>query len=312
MSDFFKKIMYGDGGKKDFTVSDLPYTRKDVYKRLLRTQLNKLFLLNLWTLLFCLPFLCWSVLCLTYQSKFGETAEAKKQLVGFLVTVKYPLSIVFGAVSFIGFAGTAYVSRNLCWGMPTSVNRAFFRGVKLSVGQFIVLGIITSVAWCLFDFAFTALKFTDFDTWQLVFLYALLTFAIVLLCAGLMFAINLCSTYRISTLSAIKNSFLLAVKYFWKSIGALCVTVFPFIVLCGFNYLPLNLVAVFLLSIFGFVHVAVIWHLFTSFVFDYHINRENYPDFYRKGLAPISEETPSIIKTEIKKTNSDTPEKGEE
>ena len=139
----------------------------------------------------------------------------------------------------------------------------------------------------LFDFALVALSFSVFDAVQKVLLYAFATFAVLLLCCGLVFLLNLCSTYKMSLFTAVKNSFLLAVKYFWKTLGVLCITVLPLVVLCIVGSVWMWLVVYLLLAVFGFVHTAEVWHLFTNSVFDNHINRQNYPDFYRKGLAPI-------------------------
>lgn len=73
MSEFFNKMMYGDGDKKDFSPKDLPRTRAQVYKRLIRTQWGKLLVANWWTLLFCLPLLAWNMLCLSYGARFDLT-----------------------------------------------------------------------------------------------------------------------------------------------------------------------------------------------------------------------------------------------
>ena len=67
----------------------------------------------------------------------------------------------------------------------------------------------------------------------------------------------------------------------------LSITVLPLVVLCIVGSVWMWLVVYLLLAVFGFVHTAEVWHLFTNSVFDNHINRQNYPDFYRKGLAPI-------------------------
>lgn len=114
MSEFFNKMMYGDGDKKDFSPKDLPRTRAQVYKRLIRTQWGKLLVANWWTLLFCLPLLAWNMLCLSYGARFDlTTADGTQAYIRFLLTMCYPLSVCFGVVAFVGFAGIAYTVRNL-------------------------------------------------------------------------------------------------------------------------------------------------------------------------------------------------------
>lgn len=288
MSVFFNQMMYGDGDKKDFSSKDLPRTRAQVYKRLLRTQWGKLLVANWWTLLFCLPLLAWNMLCLSYGAGFDITsAEGKQAYMKFLLTLSYPLTVCFGVVAFVGFAGIAYIVRNMSCGVPVATTRTFFKGVKLSCAQFAAIGLVTSLVYCLFGFALIALSFSAFDAVQKVLLYAFATFAVVLLCCGLVFMLNLCSTYKMSLFTAVKNSFLFAVKYFWKTIGVLCITVLPLGILCVVGSVWMILVVYLLLAAFGFVHTAEMWHLFTNSVFDNHINRQSYPDFYRKGLAPI-------------------------
>lgn len=289
MSEFFKKMMYGDGNKKDFSPSDYPKTRPQVYKRLVAKQLGKLLCANLWTLLFCLPFLAWNILCLSYGSTFdGATAEGKQAYLRFLVTVRYPLCVVFGVVCFVGFSGLTQTVRKLCWGLPVRTTREYFRGVKNGGVQFAVVGLVASVLYCLFDLAFAVLQYSAFDAPQRILLYALASFAAILLCCGLMFLLNLCSTYRISLFVAVKNSFLLAIKYVWKTVGILCVTLLPVAVLSVLGNIWTELAAALVLGVFGFVHIAVVWHLFTNGIFDNHINKQNYREFYRMGLSPDS------------------------
>lgn len=301
MSEFFNKMMYGDGGKKDFSPNDLPRTRAQVYKRLLRTQWGKMLITNWWTLLFCVPILAWTLLCLSYGGRFDVTSvEGKQAYMRFLLTMRYPLSILFGGVAFVGFSGTVYTVRNLCWGMPVATTRTFFRGVKSSWLPFVATGLVASLLCCLFDFALTMLSFSAFDTLQKVLLYAVVTFAAVLLCCGIVFMLNLCSTYKMSPFTAVKNSFLLAIKYFLKTFGVLLITVLPLAVLCIIGSVWMYLVVYLVLAAFGFVHIATVWHLFTNSVFDNHINRQNYPDFYRKGLAPTD-----FVKSTENTTNVD-------
>ena len=228
------------------------------------------------------------MLCLSYGARFDlTTVDGTQAYIRFLLTMCDPLSVCFGVVAFVGFAGIAYTVRNMSWGVPCATTRAFFKGVRSSWAQFAVTGLVTSLLCCLFDFALVALSFSVFDAVQKVLLYAFATFAVLLLCCGLVFMLNLCSTYKMSLFTAVKNSFLLAVKYFWKTLGVLCITVLPLVVLCIVGSVWMWLVVYLLLAVFGFVHTAEVWHLFTNSVFDNHINRQNYPDFYRKGLAPI-------------------------
>ena len=292
MSGFFRKWLYGDGSKKDFSSADLPRTRAQVYKRLIKTQTGRLLRANWWMLLFCLPFLAWNLVCLSYGSSFDvTTAEGQQHYTNFLLTIKYPFTILGIAIAFLGFSGLIFLVRNMCWGLPASVTRTYFRGIKSSWWQFLVIGFLVSVIWCLFDYAFVLLNFSALTTLQLILIYAVMVFALVMLLCGLMFLVNLISTYKMSLLSAIKNSFLLSIKYFLKSLGILCITVLPVFLLEIFGIVLLNIIAYILLAAFGFVHVAIVWHLFTNSVFDNHINKKTYPDFYRKGLSPLTVNT---------------------
>ncbi len=287
MSGFFRKLLYGDGSKKDFSAADLPRTRAQVYKRLIKTQSGRLLRANWWMLLFCLPFFAWNIVCLSYGSSFDvTTAEGQQQYTNFLLTIKYPFTMLGIVIAFLGFCGLIFLVRNMCWGLPTSVTRTYFRGIKSSWWQFLLIGLITSVIWCLFDYAFILLNFSSLATLQLILIYAVMVFAIVMLLGGLMFAVNLISTYKMSMFSVVKNSFLLSVKYFLKCLGILCITVLPIFLLEIFGIVLLNIIAYVLLALFGFVHIAIVWHLFTNSVFDNHINKKSYPDFYRKGLSP--------------------------
>lgn len=94
--------------------------------------------------------------------------------------------------------------------------------------------------------------------------------------------------YRLGILASIKNSFLMYLKTFPFTILLLACTVVPF-------WLVENLIAYMLVKYLVFIVLVVIyiipltmcWLLYALHIFDKYLNKEHYPQIYRKGMRKI-------------------------
>lgn len=295
MSDFSKKILFGDDNGKDFTNANLPKTRKKQFLYLIKTRLQKLFYINLLILLFAIPLMLWHTLCLTYSFSFGEiTVHNIAEYIYFVLYYKSIPNILLVIIAFLGVAGGLHAIRLISWGEPISLPKTFFRGIKLNIKQFSIIGFVWGVVIALYDFAFAMLSYAGGDSPFVMGLSfcGLLISAIIMIGIS-MFMLTLCSTYNIKIITALKNSIVLFVQNIFSAFKTLCITVLPIAVIFAIGNIYLDLIAQVILGLCGFSYCIMKISLYTNEFYDEYINVKDYPEFYRKGLASLNEDLQS-------------------
>lgn len=287
MGEIFKKHIFGDG-KKEFTNSDLPKTRRKQFVKLISNRIGKILTINLFVFIFALPLIAWDILTLTYASSFGDLQiiDNLNAYITFINTYKLPIRIALSVIAFMGICGGTYTIRRLTWSEPVSVFYDIKKGIRLSYKQFIVIGIMYAIFAYLFELAFLLLKYNAiFNNTQLILIYALLFLAIVILASILMYVITLASIYISSLFTIIKTSLILTLKYFIKNLGIIVLTLIPTAIWFLFDTIYFNFIGYIILGFCGFSYVGLIWVLYTHSVYDIHINLKQYPNYFRKGLS---------------------------
>lgn len=297
MSSIGRKILFGDDKIKKFTNSDLPKNRKQQFLYLVKTRLSKLFYVNLLVCLFAFPLLIWHLMCLSHSFSFGEiNAENFNAYLQFVTYYKSSLRLVLAIPASYGIAGGLYVIRRMAWGEPISLLKTFFKGIKLNLLQFSIFGIIYGIFAGIYDSASAILAFIyPSDGIEAVVFRGGMILSVFLFIGVAQFLVTLCSTYSVKTLSAIKNSFILVGKTLPKTMGILCLSVFPFGIMLSIGNVFIDIICIVILLIFGFSYMLTVISLYTNSIYDEFINANDYPDYYRRGLAPrelkCSEET---------------------
>lgn len=291
MSDLSKKILFGDDDGKDFTNANLPKTRKKQFVYLLKTRLHKLFYINLLVFLFAIPLMLWHTLCLAYTFSFGEiTAENIGQYISFLVYYKAIPNVFLTFIASLGIAGGLHIIRLISWGEPISLVKTFFRGIKLNIKQFSIIGFIAGIVAALYDFAFTMVSYAGGDSPFVVGMsFCGLIISAVIMFSIAVFLLTLCSTYNIKLTTALKNSIILFVKNFFSTLKVICITILPVAIIFAIGNIYLDLIAQVILGLFGFSYCILKISLYTNEFYDEYINVKDYPEFYRKGLASFEE-----------------------
>ena len=292
MSDFGRKILFGDDNGRDFTNDSLPRTRKKQFMYLVKTRLHKLFYINLLVLIFAIPLMIWHTLCLAYSFSFGEiTAQNIGEYIYFLLYYKSVPNLILTVIAFYGIAGGLHTIRLVSWGEPVSLPRTFLRGIKLNIKQFSTMGFAFGIVTALYDFAFTMLSYSGGDSPFVMGLSScgLIISAIIVL-SIFVFLLTLCSTYNIRLSIALKNSIILFVKNIFATFKILCITVLPPAIIFAIGNIYLDLIAQVILGLGGFSYCIMKISLYTNEYYDEYINVKDYREFYRKGLASLDEE----------------------
>ena len=291
MSDFGRKILFGDDNGKDFTNESLPKTRKKQFMYLVKTRLHKLFYINLLVLFFAIPLMLWHTLCLTYSFSFGEiTVENIGEYIYFLIYYKSIPNVLLTILALLGIAGGLHTIRLISWGEPISLPKTFFRGIKLNLKQFSAIGLIFGIVFALYDLAVTMVSYSSGDSPFIMGLSVcgLLVSAIFMLSIAV-YMLTLCSTYNIKFATALKSGIVLFVKNIFSTVKLLCITVLPSVVIFAIGNIYLDLIAQVILGLGGFSYSILKVSLYTNEFYDEYINIKDYPEFYRKGLASLDD-----------------------
>ena len=286
MGEFFRRVLYGKEQKSDFTDASLPATRREQFAYVIKTRWRKLLAVNLLVFLFSAPLLLWHLLCLSYESSFGNlTTENISAYTQYVIAYKSIPRTIFMGLTGLGLAGGLHAIRMIVWGEPIGAVRAFFRGIKHSYKQFLIGGFFYGIFRMISEVA----KVRTFGievldaSMQIVAMAALVLSECFVIIFG-MFMMALISNYNIKFAHCIKNSILLTFNTLVKTVLVLCAGLLPIVFWFLGGNIILHLIGIVLLISVGFAYSILVWCLYTNSIFDRYINMKTYPDYYRKGL----------------------------
>ncbi len=286
MGEFFRKILYGNERKQDFTEASLPATRREQFSYVIKTRWLKLLTVNFWVMLFFIPLLLWRMICLSYGSSFGElSAENVSAYIQYITSYKsIPRAVLMG-VAALGIAGGFHAVRMIVWGEPIGTLRAFFKGIKYSWIPYFLGGVLYGAFCCATEVADAMIASGGLSNRTMsVLAFSGLVISRILLVSVGMFALALVSNYSMNMLHCIKSSILLAIQTLFRTLKFLAISLLPTTIWFMFGNVYLEIAGQFVLLVCGFVYSLLIWCLYTNSIFDRYINLKSYPDYYRKGL----------------------------
>ena len=289
MSKFFKRHIYGDK-KEDFSSQSLPSNRKALFSYLIKTRLLRLVYINLLSFVFFIPLIAWLIVSGTYEQSFGDvySEQVFQTYLYFILYTKAPLMIISYLIAFLGLSGTFYVVRLTCWNVPIKIGKGFLKGMKQSWMPFIVYGLFIGVYLSVFEVAYLLIFIGQYEIYLTIFLLSSLIISMVLILSIIIFSMTLSATYNIKLISALKSGFKLTIRYFIKNIAIFLIAFTPSIIWFLLGNIWFLLIGTIIAMIFGVIYPVLIIHLYTNSLFDYYINKDQYQDYFRKGLAPIN------------------------
>ncbi len=283
---YFKRSKYR---KDDFTIDDLPSNRGKQFFDIFKNDWKTLLFLGVILFLFSLPFLTitffhWFIsgnLPTQLQSQGIDDATIYSSLQ--LTEVFYEVAIVLtNLIIAIPLAGTANVLKRLVHGEGVLFKDDFFLGIKQNVGHFILFMFIYSLLRFTAQFTYIYIKNIPIvsDIVRGVTIGIIFVFFVPILL--FMFAQD--AIYKMNVWTNFKNSYQLAVR------SILVMLIFSLLILGTYFIRNIRLIYVELI-VWGFIIlVSPIYllslSLFTMTKFDRYINKDNYPEIYRKGLRP--------------------------
>ena len=268
----------------DYSKAMLPRTRKEQLGDCFKMNFSVLLKCGLMLLLFFTPLVGFSFFMdFYYVSLMVHTAA--EELQSTILVYHWILNaglILTSYIALLGITGTIHVLRNLIWGEGIFFKDDFTEGIKQNAGKNMLWAVIFSLFYA---GAYVVYSFFP-DT--IVSLFGLFLFALVFLPIyfWIMFLNN---TYDSKFGQLLKNGLFFYVRTIgWSLVGILM----PLSLLglyFGFSYIPFNFiwikyVILILFIVFVFPIIFLIMNLYTTSRFDVYINKNNYPDYFMRGL----------------------------
>ncbi len=274
--------------KNDFDIGNLPATRRQVLADIYRNRLPLLLDLGLVLLLFFLPLTAVGMLTLAQSADInhalvqgqipaGEAAVQLIQIRNAGNILLLPALVILA----VGLAGAANILKNLVWQEGVLFKGDFRQGITSNWRCFsltaLIAGVLNYAANYLVNVGFfesgTALE------WGLIAVLA----ACGIFALAVPFVLIQSTLYHLGYVQKLSNALLLSMRTFFPTLGLVLLNVLPFLVLLIDNY-TVHIFTMILLPILAIPSLLLVDTLYVHSVLDKYINREHFPQIYRKGL----------------------------
>jgi len=281
--------------KIDFTLDSLPLTRRKQFFDILKNEWRTLLLLSLIALVFAIPYITCVFLEMSLSdgtsyamSQQGKTAEEIALQLAYIHRIFSGINVISFCIFSVFIAGATRIIKKLCLGDVIMGKRDFFEGIKLYWKRFLLAFLVNGFILFVIEYISSVLLNSS---------SSILSNGVRGVTLGIYFAIILpislfnLTQYTFYDLPFIKrsiNSFrFVIVKYYFVIIFSLVLLGFYFITL-----IPSFLISI-IISILFIIIIPVIFstcfYLYSLSFFDKYINKNAYPEIYRKGLRKIKE-----------------------
>ena len=263
----------------DYSKAMLPRTRKAQLGDCFKMSYSVILKCGLMLLVFFAPMIAFSFFMdFYYVSLLSHATEEVEQTILIFHYLYNAGLILFSYVALLGLSGVIRVLRNLIWGEGVFFHQDFTSGIKENAGKNTIFAVIFSIFY-----AGAYVVYSLFPT-AIISLFGLFLFALVFLPIyfWIMFLNN---TYDSKFGQLLRNSLL----FYIRTIGWTLVGILMPLSLVGLYFIPFNLIwlkyiILVLFVVFIFPIIVLIMNLYTTSKFDVYINKENYPDYFMRGL----------------------------
>ena len=267
----------------DFQNKDKPKTRLQQFGYIFKTRFVELMKISLLQAVFNMPLI---VSLVIFYVAAKSATDLNSLMTVFLVQ---GASFLISLPSvFVGMTGVFYCMKKIIYDEGEFASSSFFIGLREEWKNGLFIGFLTgfSALIAVVGFFFSFYYLSQIDTIVTGFSIAMLAIQLLVVLMVSYYSIGQVVFYSNQMRFVYKNSFIMTLIRF--PFNLLFFIVYPgiFIALICIMYITMY-VGVGLLVLFSAL-VHLIWALNNVSAFDKFINKEQHPDFYRKGLANIN------------------------
>ena len=265
--------------KIDYAKASLPRYRRVQFLDCFKMNYLLIFKCGLMLLLFFVPLIGFAFFADFYyvslMSNATQEIEQTQLVYDYLLNIGL---ILFSFVALIGITGVIYVLRNFIWGEGVFFGSDFARGIKQNAGKNIAFAAIFSLFYALAFFIFSLLP----DS--IISLLPIAIFAFIFL-PVYFWIILLNNFYNSKWTGLLRNGLFFYVRNIgWSLLGALMLVGLVPLILVPFEFIWIKYAVLIIYVVFLLPIVLLVMVLYSTSRFDEFINKENYPDYYLRGL----------------------------
>lgn len=266
--------------KNEFEVKDLPSTRKEQFFDVCRHRFFLLLALGALFLLFALPLLA----SLLYRDVFALSVSASDLSAEDKETALFGAELIFSAaflasllLAGLGLGGIGKALRRLFYDEPIFLKEDFFSGIKENAKQYLLLSFFVGLVWLLSHWV-------SYLSDNFILKGAFYGVNVALIYPPLFVAYFLCGVYSNPLSKNVVGGFSL----YFKAFPSVFLCFLSFYAVCFLQYVPILILKYALLVLLFLLYVP--FSLLLSFsncmrLFDEEINKEQFPEAYKKGLS---------------------------
>jgi hypothetical protein len=294
----FYKLIVGKDRDENYARSTLPGNRWELFWDVFKGRFWKLVLLNLMLIVGFLP-----LLFVLFNKSYLISFFSSMLPISGSAFVGYPYIPDLHAVAFINiisleaqsfallipclmFAGVVmsgvfYIARNLAWNEGVFMANDFWKGLKSNILHFLLITFLMGVLYLSSSLSNLVLEKAPIltpgalianPTFNAI-IRGLNIVLMVFITIMAMYAFTITVNYKLKFRHLIKNSFILTLGLLPQNLFFLALSALPFIFIAifGFNSFLSSLMLIIIL-LFGFSLVALVWTIYSHWVFDRFIN----------------------------------------
>ena len=213
-----------------------------------------------------------------YVSLMSHSTEEVKQTILIYNWIYQGGLILTSYIAILGLSGVIHVLRNLIWGEGIFFKEDFGEGIKNNAGKDIIFAVIFSLFYAAAYVVYSLFPSTIIS-WFGLFLFALVFLPIYF---WIMFLNN---TYDSKFGQLLKNGLFFYIRTIgWTLLGILMPLSLVALYFIQFYLVWLKYILLVLIIIFVYPIIILIMTLYTTSKFDVYINKDNYKDYYLRGL----------------------------
>ena len=271
--------------KTDLTVKELPHTRKQIFLDLLKNQKRQMVSLSMLLFVFLLPLVVDIVLFNMFIIGVPTGQEGYASTIFSLIFYMMIIAIPCSMIGFVGLSGLAHVCKNIAWQNAVLFGPEFFVGIKKNWKQSLVFGLIWGISLFLLVVGSLFMVRTQAGSdqpWVQSIGIGLCIVQFIVLSIICVYSLTYSCYYSNTIWQVFRNSFVFFVAKFFKNLGLFILTTGLVVGLMFVDFIAQIVIIIVIAFLSSFMMIA--WTLLSHEAFDQYINKENYPEYYKKGL----------------------------
>ena len=266
----------------DYQNVDRPLNRFNQFFDILKHRFLELIKISLLQTVFNMPLICTIII---FYVALRNSKDINSLMTIFLVLGGSMLIAL--PFTYVGMTGSFYCLKKLAHAEGEFAASSYFIGLKENYKSGLFIGFLMGISACIAIIGFFFLYFYlgQFDKWISGFGIAIVAIQFIVMLMVSFHSISQVELYSNKMRYVYKNSFLLTLVRF--PIDLLLVILYPGIIIALFCIMEVTMFVGIGLLVFFSIIGQLMWAMLTIHVFDLFINKEQYPEIYRKGLKTI-------------------------